>query len=40
MHTTRAVALNFLEMTLCCTFLSLPGSILEAYNRLKKDGKP
>ncbi|KGO39200.1 hypothetical protein PEX1_063420 [Penicillium expansum] len=37
--TSRAVALNVLEMTMCRAFQSLPGSILEAYYGPKEDGK-
>ncbi|KAL3460047.1 hypothetical protein BJX64DRAFT_300957 [Aspergillus heterothallicus] len=38
--TFRAVALNILEMTMCCAFQSLPGSILETYYGPREDGKP
>lgn len=38
--TSRAIALNVLEMTMCCAFQSLPGSTLEAYYGPREDGKP
>lgn len=38
--TSRAVALNVLEMTMCRAFQSLPGSSLEAYYGPSADGKP
>ncbi|GAB1208781.1 hypothetical protein APSETT445_007542 [Aspergillus pseudonomiae] len=38
--TSRAVALNILEMTMCRAFQSLPGSTLEAYYGTSEDGKP
>ncbi|KAJ5284085.1 hypothetical protein N7505_002065 [Penicillium chrysogenum] len=38
--TSRAVALNVLEMAMCRAFQSLPGSTLEAYFGPREDGKP
>lgn len=38
--TSRAVALNVLEMKMCCAFQSLPGSILETYYGPSEEGKP
>ncbi|KAJ5208039.1 hypothetical protein N7449_002418 [Penicillium cf. viridicatum] len=38
--TSRPVALNVLEMTMCRAFQSLPGSSLEAYYGPSEDGKP
>ncbi|KAK1139819.1 hypothetical protein N8T08_011144 [Aspergillus melleus] len=38
--TSRAVALNVLEMTMCRAFQSLPGNTIEAYYGPNEDGRP